>query len=121
MRAFREVSRCVCPRMGVLEHHRLPGAAMPYARRHLADVDTLELEAFEHERSDSRDGRVRGEAGRSLRDARSTTPCGPKGTSTTDWHGHRAGCGISVGVMPLACGARRPRSRGDADRRIAIG
>lgn len=89
MRAFREVPRCV-PRMAVLERHRLPGAAMPHAQRHLADVDIFELEAFEHGRSDPRDVRVRDEAGRSLLDARSTPARGPKRTSTTDWHGHRA-------------------------------
>jgi len=77
--------------MAVVEHYRLPGAAMPGAQRHLAEVDIFELEAFERERSNLRDGRVRDEAGRSLRDARSTPARGPKRTSTTDWHGHRAG------------------------------
>jgi len=76
--------------MAMREHHRLSGAAMPYARPHLADVDVFELEAVEHERSDSLDGCVSGEAGRSLRDSGSTPACGPKRTSTTDWRGHRA-------------------------------
>jgi hypothetical protein len=90
MRAFREVPRCVCPRVAVLEHQRLPAAAVPFAQRHLADVEIFELEAFEDERSDPREVRVRDEAGRSLRDARSTPARGPKRTSTTDGHGHRA-------------------------------
>jgi hypothetical protein len=76
--------------MAVLEHHRLPGAVMPYAQRHLVDVEIFEPEAFEHERSDPRDVRVRAEAGRALLDARSASARGPKRTSTTDWHGRRA-------------------------------
>jgi hypothetical protein len=51
--------------MAVLEHYRLPGAAVPCVQRHLADVDRFELEGFEHERSDPHGVRVRGEAGSS--------------------------------------------------------
>jgi hypothetical protein len=40
---------CVRPRVAVEQHHRLAVAAVPYAQRHLADVDMLEREAFEHE------------------------------------------------------------------------
>jgi hypothetical protein len=93
---------------------------MPHVQRHPAYVDIFELEAFEHGRSDPRGVLVRDEAGRSLPGARSIPACGPKRTATTDWPGHRADSGMSVGVMPSAWGARRPPSRADADRRIAI-
>jgi hypothetical protein len=35
--------------MALQQHHRLPVAAVPYAQRHLADVDVFEREAFEPE------------------------------------------------------------------------
>jgi hypothetical protein len=34
---------------GVQQHHRLPLAAIPHPERHLADIDTVQLEAIEHE------------------------------------------------------------------------
>lgn len=81
---------CVRPRVAVPQHHRLPVAAMPDAQRHIADVDMLELEAFEHVYSGSHASRVWDEAGRASLDARSIPALGPERAPRTDGHGHGA-------------------------------
>jgi hypothetical protein len=65
-------------------------AAVPYARRHLADLDIFEREASNTSYSGPRGVRVWGEAVPALLDARSIRARDPERTSTTDWHGHRA-------------------------------
>jgi hypothetical protein len=35
--------------MTVQQHHRLPLTAVPHPERHLADIDTVQLEAIKHE------------------------------------------------------------------------
>ena len=96
------VPRCMRPRMAVQQHHRLPVAAVPYAQRHLADVDIFEREAFEHELlRPARRPRV-GRGRRRLTRCPIDPGSRPRAASTTDWHGHRAAWGISVRVMPRA-------------------
>ena len=97
------------PRVAVPQHYRLPVAAMPDARRHIAGAEMLELEAFEHVYSGSHAIRVRDEAARA--------PLEPDRSRLSAPSGRRGQMGMATGLLEesrfVSCrgpGARSPCS-----------